>query len=77
MSLGLIIKSDPASPVQADGVTGVDWGVTDGLLVTNMGDLLGQRFLRRIKELDERLTVACWESAGHGAGASAGWSGDS
>lgn len=38
-------------------MTGVDWGVTDGLLVTNMGDLFGQRFLRRIKELDERLTV--------------------
>ena len=35
----------------------MDWGVTDGLLVTNMGDLFGQRFLRRIKELDERLTV--------------------
>ena len=54
---GLIIKSDPAPPVQANGVTGVDWGVTDGLLVTNMGDLFGQSFLRRIKELDERLTV--------------------
>ena len=54
---GLIIKSDPAPPVQANGVTGVDWGVTDGLLVTNMGDLFGQRFLRRIKELDEQLTV--------------------
>ena len=25
--------------------------------MTNMGDLFGQRFLRRIKELDERLTV--------------------
>ena len=33
---GLIIKSDPAPPVQANGVTGVDWGVTDGLLVTTI-----------------------------------------
>ena len=54
---GLILKSDPALPVQGDGVVGVDWGITDALLATNMGDLFGQAFLRKIKELDDRLTV--------------------
>ena len=54
---GLILKSNPALPVQGDGVVGVDWGVADALLATNMGDLFGQAFLRKIKELDDRLTV--------------------
>lgn len=54
---GLIIKSDPAPPVLSDGVMGMDWGVSDALLATNMGYLFGQAFLRKIKELDDRLTV--------------------